>query len=93
MAVVLPDSGFIQGSVGPNGPNDPADVLWVQGLLNRWRASKKLELLSIDGGFGGKTQAAIAEFQSKELASSRPTGVVTPGDTTASRLVTLDQPD
>jgi peptidoglycan hydrolase-like protein with peptidoglycan-binding domain len=74
----------IAGSVGKGGKNDKTDVTLVQSLLNRHSAG-----LTVDGGYGGKTLAAIEKFQTTNLGEK--TGLIEPGSPTFKAL--LAKPD
>ena len=82
--VVTTDLYKISGSVGKGGTNDKTDVTLVQSLLNRHGAG-----LSVDGGYGGKTLAAIEKFQSAKLGEK--TGLIAPSSPTFKAL--LAKPD
>lgn len=73
--------GFIAGSVGKGGKNEPADVKAVQEALNQRGGAK----LTADGKIGPKTLKAIVEFQ-KKLGQFKPDGNIQPGRGTARAL-------
>lgn len=73
---------MISKSVGRGGVNYPADVKWVQERLNNCNARITV---SIDGVFGPTTAAAIDYFQGRFLGL-KPTGLVTPSESTALKL-------
>jgi hypothetical protein len=50
-------------SVGTNGTNQPADVIYVQRLLSDWRIHNNLPAIGVDGLVGSETIGAIHRFQ------------------------------
>lgn len=73
---------MISKSVGRGGVNDPVDVKWVQQRLNNCNARITV---SVDGVFGPTTAAAIDYFQGRFLGL-KPTGLVTPSESTSIKL-------
>jgi predicted chitinase len=71
--------GLLQAAVGPRGANQRDDVESVQRLLNFCHAAGRVTLpapLKPDGAFGGKTLAAIMDFQRALLVATPPDGTV-----------------
>jgi predicted chitinase len=71
--------GLLQATVGPRGTNQRDDVESVQRLLNFCQAAGRVTLpapLKLDGAFGGKTLAAIMDFQRAVLTATQPDGTV-----------------
>ena len=66
-------TGFITGSVGKGGKNDPADVKAVQEALNNYGDVK----VATDGQYTSQVQKAIEEFQRK-IGQFKPDGVIQP---------------
>lgn len=66
----------IQGSVGRGGRNQSMDVRVIQQALNQ--KIKPLPPLKVDGIVGPKTQAAIDEFERREMKMARPGGRIEP---------------
>ncbi len=77
-----PPAKTLSASVGEGGKNVPADVTLVQQLLNKNHGTS----LSTDGGCGPKTIAAIKDFQTKKLGSTKPDGRIDPGGKTWTAL-------
>lgn len=72
----------LEAAVGPGKKNREQDVLIVQALLNLRYVKKKvcgLDEVTLDGGWGKGTLAAIQSFQAKTLGQAKPTGVIEPG--------------
>lgn len=65
---------MLKKSVGKGGKNDKPDVIYVQQLLNKWRA--KSGQLKVDGLCGKNTIKAIEQFQAEVVCLSRPDGRV-----------------
>src|SRR5262245_28898893 len=74
----------IQKSVGKNCTNEKADAKLVQAALNLIETDKfSLEKkLTVDGGFGKGSIAALESFQSSVMEQKKPDGVVSPGGQT-----------
>ena len=75
---------ILLASVGERGKNLRQDVLTVQSLLK----SKGYALGLVDGVCGARTIAAIRKFQATFLA--QPDGLIEPGRTTWTRLLSTD---
>jgi peptidoglycan hydrolase-like protein with peptidoglycan-binding domain len=73
--------GFIGGSVGKGGRNDPADVEAVQEALNQRGGAR----LKVDGKYGPQTLKAIEAFQ-RQLGKFQPDGLIEPNRGTARAL-------
>ena len=71
----------LTSGVGPSQANLSADVTLVQTLLNQAGAS-----LTVDGGYGPMTEAAIVAYQGKTMGVASPDGVVGPGGPTWQRM-------
>lgn len=71
-------------SVGEQGVNDKVDVKVIQAGLNLTQSSnfKLKNRLVVDGKSGGKTIAAIEEFQKQIVKLSNPDGRVDAGGKT-----------
>lgn len=94
MAPVFVPIRFINALVGRvPSRNDLADVIWVQGLLNRWLRSRSKPPIGLDGECGKATIDLITEFQSDAVKMKDPDGRVGPGDDTAQRLLDLRRAD
>jgi hypothetical protein len=90
MSASLPSVQFIRGTIGSGGEANLADdVLWVQGLLNRWLSTRTKPALGLDGGLGGSTHQALVDFQREVVKLAQPNGKVAPGDATATKLLAL----
>ena len=81
MSASLPIVQFIRGSISASsGGNFADDVLWVQGLLNRWLKTRSKPALALDGGFGENTRVVLVDFQREVVKLPQPKGAVAPGD-------------
>jgi putative chitinase len=77
----------IAKSVGRNAVNQHDDVKTVQILLNlNMYRLPNLQPLTVDGGAGKNTIAAIEEFQFRVLETAKPDGKVDPGGKTLAAL-------
>ena len=72
----------LQGSVGANGRNAPADVVLVQKTLNAVHSAG----LTADGACGPLTINAIKAYQSQVVFGGWSDGLIDPGGTTAKAL-------
>ncbi|HKU96606.1 MAG TPA: peptidoglycan-binding domain-containing protein [Vineibacter sp.] len=88
--MVIP-SNVIRGSVGLGGVNQRADVQLVQRLLNAVPQAKggPQSALTPDGQCGPMTNAAIRQFQAKNLVGMAADGRVDPGGRTEQALLAL----
>lgn len=82
---VLAFNSPMDGSVGPDGSNDPQDVRYVQALLNDWRGTTGGSLIAADGSFTEETASALSDFQSTAGLEDT-AGNLTPGDVTETEL-------
>jgi hypothetical protein len=90
MAAPLPDVQFLRGGIGAaGGANSADDVVWVQGLLNRWLKGKAKLPIGLDGSFGESTRQAIVQFQQEVVKLNDPKGGMAPGDATTRSLLSL----
>src|SRR5688572_21722214 len=88
MSASLPVVQFIRGSISASsGGNFADDVLWVQGLLNRWLKTRSKPALALDGGFGENTRVVLVDFQREVVKLTQPKGAIAPGDATATQLL------
>lgn len=88
MSASLPVVQFIRGSISASsGGNFAGDVLWVQGLLNRWLKTRSKPALALDGGFGENTRVVLVDFQRDVVKLTQPKGAIAPGDATATQLL------
>lgn len=84
--ISLNQGDSLTGSVGKRGENDPADVLKIQGLLNKVPHSEggPANPLVEDGIYGSNTNTAIVRFQrTNDIETS---GLIRPVSTTYSIL-------
>jgi peptidoglycan hydrolase-like protein with peptidoglycan-binding domain len=83
----------ISASVGVNASNRKTDVITVQELLNKVPAVQggPAVKLKVDGLCWQKTQAAIRNFQSRNMGHKWPDGRVDPGGATLARLNAFDE--
>lgn len=72
----------IGASVGKGGVNDVADVIVVQHLLHAWLTAKAEGQLAASGTCDAKTIAAITQFQTKAMGSTKPDGRIDPAGNT-----------
>jgi hypothetical protein len=88
MSAALPPLQFIRGSIGDTGAaNFADDLVWVQGLLNRWLKARSKPALGLDGSFGNNTRQVIVDFQKEVVKLTEAKGAFTPGDATAGKLL------
>ncbi len=74
---------FISQPVGQNAPNDRADVVLIQSLLNlNLPRIPNAPFLTEDGALGPHSQALIAEFQSSIATPGSASGVIEPDSPT-----------
>lgn len=79
----------LTAAVGNNGKNQPADVTFIQKLLNDYKITGEIKPLKIDGKIGPETIRRIEVFQKRILFMGRPDGRIDPNGKTFKRLSSI----
>jgi hypothetical protein len=82
----------IKGSVGERGNNHKTDVVLIQSLMNKYRASKGLPAITITPKPTDELARVIKDFQKEQFAWQQPDGRVDPGGPTLKLLNSLTDP-